>query len=286
MAQTNLPPLPWLRAFEASARHLSFTRAAGELGMTQPAISQHVRNLESLLGRELFLRRPRALHLTEAGANYLPVVQQAFDLISTGTQAFTGGDRGRHLIIQCNMAFSIFWLTPRLPRLYARHPWLVLNIVTPIWDPDRHAAQAALEIRFDRPDGMPASAERLTHEVFFPVCAPNYPERDFDKAHLFDCAGLTGTWDAWFKAQNRPFSRGTDVQLGSTFVISLSAALHGAGMAMAHDTLAGDFLADGRLLRVDDFAPPMTEAYFLIPPSSHAETPATRAFLDWLKEEL
>ena len=148
---SSLPPLAWLRAFEASARHLSFTRAAGELGLTQSAISQHIRNLEAYLGRDVFLRKTRALELTEDGGNYLPIVREAFQILSNGTQAFTGDDRGRTLTLHCNLAFSIYWLAPRLHKLYEAHPWLTLNIVTPIWDPERHATHAALEIRFGRP---------------------------------------------------------------------------------------------------------------------------------------
>lgn len=115
----SLPPLTWLRAFEATARHLSFTRAASELNLTQSAVSQHVRSLESFLNRALFLRKTRALELTEDGGNYLPVVREAFDLLASGTQAFIGADRGRSMVLQCNLAFSVFWLAPRLARLYA-----------------------------------------------------------------------------------------------------------------------------------------------------------------------
>ena len=89
MQLDGLPPLNWLRAFETSARHLSFTLAASELNLTQSAVSQHVRSLESFLGRDLFLRKTRAIELTEAGANYLPVVREAFQMLASGTRAFT-----------------------------------------------------------------------------------------------------------------------------------------------------------------------------------------------------
>lgn len=288
MSAPSLPPLTWLRAFEASARHLSFTRAAAELNLTQPAVSQHVRSLENFLGRELFTRKTRALELTEAGANYLPVVREAFDLIAAGTRAFTGGDQGRNLVLQCNMAFSVFWLAPRLPRLYARFPWLVLNIVTPIWDPERHAANAGTEIRFGRPNDMSAAAVRLTRDRFYPVCAPGYQggRVDFASATLLDCAGVTGSWGAWFKSQGLAFARSDEVNLGSTYVIAMTAALHGAGIAMSHDTLAAGLLESGQLVRAGEHSAELLENYFLLPPPSHASTPASRAFLEWLGEEL
>ncbi len=288
MQTDGLPPLNWLRAFDASARHLSFTRAAGELNLTQSAVSQHVRSLETFLGRDLFLRKTRAIELTEAGANYLPVVREAFNMLASGTRAFTGGDRGRNLTLHCNMAFSVLWLAPRLKRLYAAHPWLVLNIVTPIWDPQRKATNATMEIRFGRPEDMSASDERLTHERFFPVCTPTYQDGqvNLETAVLMDCVGLTGSWGTWFKSQGIPFEAEGTVTLASTFVIAVAAARHGAGLTMIHDTLASDLLASGALVRPFDHAPALSEAYFLSAPPEHGTTPASRAFDAWLRAEL
>lgn len=287
MSQSNLPPLTWLRAFESSARHLSFTRAAAELNLTQSAVSQHVRSLEAILGRDLFLRKTRALELTEDGANYLPSLREAFDLIATSTQAFVGADRGTNLTLQCNMAFSVFWLAPRLKRLYAKHPWLVLNIVTPIWDPERHAASATVEIRFGRPEEMSASAECLATDRCFPVCSPDYRDGrpDLATATLFDCAGTTATWSTWFKTQGWDFHRDGDVNLSSTYVIAITAAIQGGGLSMAHNTLAGDLLEAGVLVKPFRHSAPLAEAYFLFAPASHAVTPASEAFLEWINAE-
>ncbi|MEJ5216656.1 LysR family transcriptional regulator [Cognatishimia sp. D5M38] len=290
MADTtqSLPPLTWLRAFEASARHLSFTRAASELNLTQSAVSQHVRSLESFLNRALFVRKTRALELTEDGSNYLPVVREAFDLLASGTQAFIGGDRGRSMVLQCNLAFSVFWLAPRLARLYAQHPWLVLNIVTPIWDPDRHAAGATIDIRFGRSEDMSRASIRLTREQFFPVCAPSYQDGDIDltTATLFDCAGVTGSWGKWLKSKSPQSLPPRAVNLTSTFNISMQAAIYGAGITMSHNTLARDILARGDLLEPFDHRPELSEGYFLQPAPEHGSTPASRAFQGWIEEEM
>ena len=285
---TDLPPLTWLRAFEAAARHLSFTRAAGELNLTQSAISQHVRSLEAFLGAELFVRRTRALNLTEAGSNYLPVVREAFDLIATGTQAFTGVDRGQTMVLNCSMAFSALWLAPRLHRLYARHPWIVLNIVTHIWDPDKNSGRAGMEIRFGRPEDMSPEARKIAGERFFPVCAPEFAAQGIDlaQAPLFDCAGITGTWDAWFKSGGGAGHAGRTVNLSSTYVVAFMAAKGRAGLTMAHDTIAANMLATGELVRPFEHAPLLSESYFLTPPPPHAQTPASRALEEWLKEEI
>jgi len=287
MSLSHLPPLTWLRAFEASARHLSFTRAGAELNLTQSAISQHVRSLEAFLGRELFTRKTRAIELNEAGANYLPTVRGAFDLLSAGTRAFTGNS-SNHLILQCNMAFSVFWLTPRLHRLYAAHPSLVLNIITPIWDPERNAGKAAVEIRFGRETDMSSDAVRLSNDRYFPVCRPDYQGGviDFDQATLFDCSGVTGTWDAWFKSQDQELADSKDINLASTYVIAINAARYGAGIAMAHDTLVADLIEKGELICASDHKPVQNENYYLLSPPDFDRTQAASVFVDWLKQEL
>lgn len=287
MSDPPLPPLNWLRAFEAAARHLSFTEAAAELNVTQSAVSQHVRSLEAFLGRELFIRRTRAVHLTEAGANYLPTIREAFALLASGTRTFRGGDRGRSLIVQCNLAFTTFWLAPRLAGLVEAHPWLVLNLVTPIWDPERSASSAEVEIRFGRQNDVSDSAVRLTYDRYYPVCRPGYAADalDWAQAPLFDCSGVTENWEAWLASQGWRMPAGKRVHLGSTYVVSVQAALHGAGLAMAHDTVASDLLASGALARPYTHAVAMSEAYFMLVPPRHAETPASRVFIRWLLDE-
>ena len=110
MRQPNeLPPLSWLRAFEAAARHLSFTLAAREIHVTQSAVSQHVRNLEDYLGCQLFIRKTRAIELTEAGENYLPIVGSAFQTIAAGTRSMIRSDPDKNLSVHCNLAFATFW---------------------------------------------------------------------------------------------------------------------------------------------------------------------------------
>ena len=287
MLDTPLPPLNWLRAFETAARHLSFTRAAEELNVTQSAVSQHVRSLETYLGRELFIRRTRSLQLTEAGANYLPTVREAFGILARGTRAFRGGDPGRNLIVQCNLAFAALWLAPRLPGLMDAHPWLVLNLVTPIWDPGRSARTAEVEVRFGRPSEVSDAAVRLTHDRYFPVCRPGLvsDEPDWARVPLFDCSGVTENWETWFASQGRRMPASQRVHLGSTFVVSIHAALSGAGLSMAHDTVASELLASGALIRPCNHEANMSAAYFLIAPSLHGETPASRAFSEWILDE-
>ena len=282
---TNLPPLTWLRAFEAAARHLSFTQAAAELNLTQSAVSQHVRSLEAALGLTLFVRRTRALQLTEAGSNYLPIVQDAFDLLVAGTRAVTG-DRGRQLRVRCNLAFATFWLAPRLGALLRAHPWLCLDLSTPIWDPRGVEGVPEVDIRFGRPTLMPDTARQLAAEQAYPVHAPDAEPalRDWRTAPLFDCVGVTTNWETWLASQDHALPPDRRINLASTYVVAMTAAMNGAGLSMTHDTLASASIADGRLARANDHGVAMPEGYFLLPPASHDATPAARTFVDWIEE--
>lgn len=288
MSTRGLPPLSWLRAFEAAARHLSFTLAAEELNLTQSAVSQHVRSLEDFLGHRLFVRQTRALRLTEAGMNYLPTVREAFDVLVRGTRSFTGTDPAQRLNVHCNLSFSVHWLAPRLKEVSNRYPWLRLNITTSLWEPRDLTVDRSVEIRFGRSGDMPDRAIRLTQDQAYPVCAPSYQDGhfDLDTAELFDCAGMMVTWDLWANACRHHFDRAGDVTLASTYLVGMSAALAGGGMVMCHDTLAADYVAAGALVRPFSGSVAVTEAYFLIPPSQDDSSAASETFIAWLTGQM
>ncbi len=295
MSGKQLPPLNWLRAFEASARHLSFTGAARELNMTQSAVSQQIKSLEQHLGHPLFIRQPRILHLTEAGERYLPVIQDAFERLQAGTQSLTGGDRGQKLMIQCNMAFSIFWLAPRLSKLLDQHPWLRINVVPEIWTTQTEP-EASVMIRYGREVTDSMGSQKLSHQklshqklsqgTFYPVCTPELAvAADWRKDRLFNCSAVFCSWEAWLKDQGERLPVDQIVNLASTYSITLTAAVNGVGLAMGHDVLVQDMIDQGRLVRPFEHSVPMQEAYYLMIPARHSETPASRAFVDWIREE-
>lgn len=287
MAKDALPPLNWLRAFEAAARHLSFTLAAQELNLTQSAISQHVRSLETFLGQQLFIRDTRALRLSVAGANYLPTVREAFDILAIGTRSFVQERSKSTVTVQCSMSFSAYWIAPRLARLISAHPELRLDIINTIWGTDQGSPRADIEIRFGRPSDMSESAQRLGQERFYPVCSPDYAAQnpDWRDAPLFDVAGVLDNWDRWLKDQGQRLPDGTQIHTSSTYLVSVTAAQHGAGLAMAHDSVAQYGLARGTLVRPFDHMSKMVEGYYLLPPPAHARRPSVQAALDWLRAE-
>ena len=285
MTDKSLPPLSWLRAFEASARHCSFTGAARELNISQPAVSQHVKALETHLNLTLFIRQGRKLDITVAGKGYLPTVQEGLDVLQRGTKALIGGDRGKVLTLQCNLAFSVFWLAPRLAGLLTQFPWMTVNINSALWNPELTAEAADTEIRFGLDLEQTIRCTRLNHDTCFPVCAPALAGQDWREYPLFDCLGMKGNWQSWARATGEEMPKGKRVNTASTYAVSLSAAENGSAFALGHETLTGTLIAKGSLIRVSEAAIDMPEAYYLMPVAAQAETPSTRAFVTWLREQ-
>ena len=286
MVQFDLPPLNWLRAFEASSRHLSFTGAAGELGMTQSAVSQQIKSLEGFLGMSLFHRRTRVLEITEAGHNYLPFVQDAFAGLETATRNLRGTRGDEVLQVHSNIGFSVFWLGPRLPKLFEMHPWLRVIISTALWEPERTASGSDIEIRYasDLPNG---AAELLTRDVCYPICAPdmNVTEENLFEHYFFDCNGLTANWKNWCKYRGLLLPKDKRITYATTLTVSIHAAEMGAGLALGHDILVRDLVRDGRLKRPFDGVLEIQEAYYLITPV-RTKTRAQNAFRDWILAEM
>lgn len=282
----DLPPLNWLRAFEASARNLSFTGAARDLNMTQSAVSQQIKSLEGFLGRPLFHRRARALELTQTGISYLPVVRDAFRTLAHGTRALTRS-QGDVLQIQCNLTFAIQWLAPRLPRFRQAHPDVQIKLSTELWEARDMAEGADVEIRYSLRPSDQVHAELLATDHYYPVCAPSYPvtlETLADQP-LYDCSNMMGTWAIWAEEQALAWPA-RPVTYATTYSIPLSVAQAGGGMALGHDTIARGLIDAGQLIAPFSHRARMQEAYYLIQSPRAQTMPSAQAFTRWLKLEL
>ncbi len=284
--QTSLPPLGWLRTFEAAARHLSFTGAARDLNMTQSAVSQQIKSLEGYLGQPLFLRRPRALELTEAGITYLPVVREAFRTLVRGTQAVTGAQQNA-VQVQSNITFAVNWLGPRLPRFRAAHPDVQLNIFTELWEPREMAEGAAVEIRYSLRPSDTVRTELLRTDHYYPVCAPGYEVRleDIQEQPLFDCSNLLSNWQNWISEQDLNWEN-SPITYSTTYLVSLSVAMAGGGYCLTHDTIARDLIERGQLVAPFEYRAEMPEAYYLLLSPQAEETPGAVLFADWVRREI
>ena len=282
----DLPPLGWLRTFEAAARQLSFTGAARDLNMTQSAVSQQIKSLESHLGRALFYRRPRALELTQAGRTYLPIVRDAFATLRQGTRTVVG-ETERTLNIHANLTFAVQFIASRLPRFRAQNPGVRLNFMAEIWEPDRPTDNIDIEIRFAlrKPQGVQS---RLLHRgAVYPVC---HPDLDIsldtlqDQA-LYDCANLTSNWAFWAEKQALNWEN-PPVTYASTYTFCLSLVLAGGGMMLGHNAICADLIRDGRLHCPIDLSAQMEEAYYLILNPQAEDIPGALDFANWLTNEI
>ncbi len=282
----SLPPLNWLRAFEASARNLSFTGAARDLNMTQSAVSQQIKSLESYLGRPLFHRHARALELTQTGLSYLPVVRNAFRTLSHGTRALTRKE-SNVLRVQSNLTFALHWLAPRLGSFQAAHPDIRLAITTELWEPRDMAEGADVEIRFSLPPSDRVYAELLASDHYYPVCHPDDPVtlETLHRSPLFDCSNMMGTWSVWAEEQGLDWPD-PPVTYATTYSLAFAVAQAGGGLALGHDLTVGHMIETGALKAPFHHRARMQEAYYLIQTPQAQTLPTAQAFVAWLRANI
>ena len=289
----HLPSLNALRAFEAGARHLSFTRAAEELHVTQAAISHQVKALEADLGVALFRRFTRRLELTQAGRQLLPPISSAFAGIVGAVSELRRGDAERPLTVSLIACFSGKWLVPRLSRFHEAHPDIDLRLhhTTDVADFERDEVDIA--VRWG-PGGWPdVESEFLMTEVLTPVCSPallkqgpplRQPEDLRHQVLLHDY-----DQDEWMRWLGATGASGVDVRRGPIFddsAIVIEAAIEGQGVALADERIVAGDLASGRLVRPFDFSLPSEYAYYLVWPPGGLKRPKVRAFRDFLMAEV
>ncbi len=286
---SDLPPLTWLRAFEASARTLSFTHAANELHLTQAAVSKHVKSLELHLRSPLFVRGPRSLVLTRSGEAYLPKVQDALERLAVGTREVFGHRRSDALTLRCAVSFAALWLAPRLPDFLDRHPGIKLRILSSVWNDGPDSEAFDLDIRYGTGDWPGFARHRLTSERITPLCAPGLAARgplispsDLRDHRLLHVLGYQEGWGIWLKAAG---AGGVDPGRGlhlDTSVAAFEVARFGGGVVLGRSSLAERDLALGRLVAPFGLAVPVDEAFYLRVPEGGRGHPEARAFTDWI----
>ena len=286
----QMPPLPWLRAFEASARHLSFTNAAAELNLTQAAISKQVKLLEHYLREPLFERLPRSLTLTKAGAAYLPKVNDAFERLSAGTVEVFGANRSGILSVRVMVGFATTWLARRLPRFIAAHPKTQVRIVSSIWAEEYGAETFDLDIRYGFGTWPGFRADRLNRESLVPLCLPEIAARlhspaDLARERLLHVLGYQDGWDGWLTAAG---AGRVDAARGlwfDTTLMAMAVASEGGGVALGRTSLIETELAQGRLVKPFAFELPIEEGFFLVAPEKGPRHKDAGVFRDWLLAE-
>jgi LysR family transcriptional regulator, glycine cleavage system transcriptional activator len=283
----NLPPLPWLRAFEVSARHLSFTSAAQELGLSQAAVSKQIKLLELKLGEPLFQRLPRSLRLTKAGEAFLPKVQDAFERLAAGANEVFSQHPSNVLTIRCAIGFAVNWLGPRLPDFIAKHPDVKLRFISSVWNDDKPNDACDLDIRYGDGKWVGLMADRLTRETIQPVCSPNLLARGSLSSpqsllshSLIHVLGYKDGWALWLKKSGvklPPENIGIQVD---TSLLAFALAKQGVGIALARTSMVAQELLNGHLVAPFDLCVPVEEGFHLI--TSEYNSVQAKIFTEWL----
>ena len=288
----QLPPLPWLRSFEAAARHLSFTAAAEELHITQSAVSQQIRNLEAFLGQRLFIRSPRSMSLTESGYAYLPGVQGAFKLIAETTTEFIAPKPEQTLDIKANTAFTILWLMPRMGGFMDSYPEIEIDLATVLWASDFRGPPASVEIRYGQGemDGV-ATSERLVRDFLIPLCAPKVAERltspeDLADQPLIHLAAAFDSWSYWGRAAGVACVRNRSGHVLNSNTAILELARQGQGIALGYEFLAREMIHKGELVAPFDLAVPAQDNLYFVVSKAARDSQAAQAFKTWLFAQL
>ncbi|MDN5400257.1 MAG: LysR family transcriptional regulator [Pseudomonas sp.] len=286
MLRSHLP-LNALRAFEASARHLSFTRAAIELCVTQAAVSHQVKSLEAQLNVTLFKRLPRGLMLTSEGESLLPVLRDAFDRIALTLDQFEGGHYREVLTVGAVGTFAVGWLLPRLADFHSRYPLIDLRLSTHNNRVDVAAEGLDYAIRFGAGAWHGTDACPLLEAPLTVLCVPQIAEQLRSPADVLKHTLLRSyradEWNLWFQAAGLPSD--TRVPRSVVFDSSLAmmeAALQGAGVALAPARMFSRQL-ENDVIRQPFEVGITTGSYWLTRLQSRAETPAMVAFKGWLQ---
>ncbi len=302
----RLPNLNALRAFEAAARHLSFTKAADELAVTQGAISHQVAALEAQLGIKLFERLNRRLRLTKIGLQYQPALTEAFDRIASATQELRSDEQDGALRVTVLPSFAQIWLMPKLHRFRERRPDIDVMLMATERIMDFLQEPVDLGIRMAASPSQGLWSERLAEEYILPVCAPHLVTEPpglhtpDDLAHygllhddagenvLHDDAGRNRSFTNWSDWLRMVDAKGVDPNRGMQFSNSsfvIMSAVAGEGVALGKLRLCIEELLSGRL--VQPFGPimPTNRGYYLVTTQEKARWPKVRAFVEWIKEE-
>jgi LysR family transcriptional regulator, glycine cleavage system transcriptional activator len=288
----RLPSLNGLRAFEAAARHLSFTNAAAELNVTQTAISHQIRRLEEELGLRLFIRQNRSLALTPEARDYLPGIRAAFNDLRLATDRLLRKDNDQVLTVSTLASLAAKWLLPRLSAFQEAHPGIDVRITTSMSLVDFQRDDVDAAIRYGRGQWPGLRADWLMADQLFPVCSPallagNRPLRcPEDLAHhvlLHTSGASSDDWRLWLTAAGMPANLST--QPGLTFDLNLmtvQAAIDGIGVAVGRTSYVEADIAKGRLVVPFKITLPADAGFYLVSPEVRADSRKLSAFRQWL----
>src|SRR5262245_13260661 len=292
-----LPPLNALRAFEATARHLSFSKAAAELYVTPAALSHQIRGLEDLLGLKLFHRRARSIELTEPARRIYPGIRTGFEAIREAVDRLGRGQQDRILVVSATPGFTAKWLVPRLYRFLGRHPEMETRISASAAYANLISDGVDVGIRLSPGVHPDLYVEKLSDEWLLPLCSPRLfngvaplrAPQDLSRFPLIqvELPGVVPTWADWLGMAG---IEGIDTTRGLRLNVAdhaLDAASEGMGVVLAYKVVAARDIALGRL--VSPFGPQIPvpgRAYYFVCAKGQEKRAPVKAFRDWVFAEI
>lgn len=291
----RLPPLRLLAAFEEVARHGSLRDAAAHMNVTRPAMTQTIKALEDHVGVTLLDRSTRPARLTEAGQRLARATREGLGVISgTIDEIRASAGRAQLLTIACTVGMATYWLMPRLPEFYARHPGMVVNVQAPPTDLPALAPGIDVALRYGTGGWRDGQTWKLFDEVTCPVAHPALLARlqasdtALEAAPLIDVRSAQSRhwagWTDYLAATGRGRPRG-EVQIFDNYVQAIQATLDGRGLALGWRSITEALVREGALMRWPGGAVDLGTGYHATVSPSGAAKAATPAFIDWLCEQ-
>lgn len=282
--------LNWLRSFEAAARLLSFTAASHEIGLTQTAVSQHIKALEAQLGDTLFIRRPKSLHLTDVGRAYLPKIREALDTIEMSTTGLFGPRQASTITVRASMAF-IIWLSPRLAGFRQAQPDIGIKLVTSIWKSPADQQPVDVDIILAPQHPARPNLEKLSDEAIVPVCGgqtgPDISTpQDLLRQKPIHILGFDDHWARYLSACDLTHDMSGARLMTDTSVAAMEMVEAGLGCAVVIERFARQAVAAGRDIRIAGDPVALRQSHYLLRPDPQVSRhPALGLFETWLRQQ-
>ncbi|RZO41224.1 MAG: LysR family transcriptional regulator [Rhodobacteraceae bacterium] len=274
-----LPPLAWFRAFESAARRLSFTAAAEEIGMTQSAVSQHVKSLETSLGVALFIRRPRGLSLTDDGRKLLPQVSSALETLTVAARNFDTVPSKNVLTVAASVSIAQWLISPRLNEFTNKNPEINIRFLSTIWPDDFHTVRADVEIPFGSQKQFGRNATRLEPSGLVALKSPKF-SGNIESSTLIESVGTSDGWKLWAESVGgNPMPK----IFVDSYGAAMNLAINGNGIALVSNILAQDAIRSGKLIMADKTLLTCNEGYYL---RYNDKNLLAKQFHDWLINSL
>ncbi len=290
----TLPPLNPLKTFEVAARQGSFTRAAEELHVSQAAVSRQVATLENYLGFKLFRRKNREIQLTEIGMRYAATITRALDQIENATEQLPISQPGvRFLHVRAYSTFAQYWLIPRLHRFFALHPNINLQLRASLDEVDFERDEVQVWIHYGRIHKTDVVVEPFLQDVIQPACTPEFARRlsappqlaELSQVPLLQTLHRPQDWPSWLTHVGLGGFNSSRIRIFENSALAYQAALEGLGIVIAQESLVERLLRTKQL--VMPFRRPLVRpySYQLVYRAGGQDTPAVRAFRDWIFTE-